>query len=55
MGIINFIKELVKRDHEKDSYKRKKFLFLNRVKNEAINYIKYLKSDVFIKLDDILK
>lgn len=36
---------------EKDSFKRRKFLFLNRVKNEAIEYIESLKDKVYPELD----
>jgi len=39
---------------EEDSEKRKKFIFMNRVKNEAIEYVEYLKSDVFQKLHTLI-
>lgn len=44
----------VKAKEEKDPEKRRKFLFLNRVKNEAAEYIQYLQTDVFPKLDQHL-
>lgn len=40
---------------EKDKNKRRKFLFLNRVKNEAVSYIEDLKNTTFPKLDELLK
>ena len=46
---------MAKAKAEKDKDKRRKFLFLNRVKNEAISYIEDLKSNVFPKLDGLLK
>lgn len=48
---INF---KVKAKEEKDPEKRRKFIFLNRVKNEAIEYMSLLHSDVFSKLDQHL-
>lgn len=44
----------VKAKEEKDPGKRRKFLFLNRVKNEAIEYMACLHTDVFAKLDQHL-
>ena len=44
----------VKAKKEKDPEKRRKFLFLNRVKNEAVEYMEYLHTDVFSKLDQHL-
>lgn len=44
----------VKAKEEKDPGKRRKFLFLNRVKNEAIDYMECLHTDVFSKLDQHL-
>jgi len=41
----------LKAKQEQDPDKRRKFLFLNRVKNEAIEYMQYLHTDVFPKLD----
>jgi len=43
------------KEAKEDKFERRKYLFLNRVKNEAINYIEDLKSDVFQKLDELLK
>ncbi len=43
-----------KATEEKDLNKRRKFIFLNRVKNEAIEYMQYLQTDVFTKLDQHL-
>lgn len=39
---------------EDDKEKRRKLVFLNRVKNEAIEYTNYLKNDVFVQLDKML-
>lgn len=39
---------------EDDREKRRKLVFLNRVKNEAIEYANYLKDDVFVELDKLL-
>jgi hypothetical protein len=39
---------------EQDKQKRRKLVFMNRVKNEAIEYVEYLKRDVFTKLDALL-
>ena len=44
----------IKAKEEKDPEKRRKFLFLNRVKNEAVEYMQYLHTDVFSKLDQHL-
>ena len=44
----------VKAKEEDDNYKRRKLIFMNRVKNEAIDYADYLKSDVFTKLDELI-
>jgi len=51
-GDINF-KEEAKKTKDKDL--RRKYLFLNRVKNEAIDYMKYLEGSVFKELDVLLK
>lgn len=40
---------------EKDSFKRRKFLFLNRVKNEATQYIASLQDKVYPELDRLLR
>jgi cellulose biosynthesis protein BcsQ len=37
-----------------DDEKKRKYLFLNRVRNEAVEYIERLKSDVFPRLDELL-
>ena len=39
---------------EEDKEKRRKLIFMNRVKNEAIEFVNYLKDDVFIELDKLL-
>lgn len=39
---------------EEDKQKRRKHIFMNRVKNEAIEYVEYLKNDVFTKLDELI-
>lgn len=39
---------------EDDREKRRKLVFLNRVKNEAVEYANYLKNDVFVELDKVL-
>ena len=44
----------IKAKEEKNPEKRRKFLFLNRVKNEAVEYMEYLHTDVFSKLDQHL-
>jgi len=51
-GDIDF-KEEAKKTKDKDL--RRKYLFLNRVKNEAIEYMEYLESSVFRELDRLLK
>jgi len=51
-GDIDF-KEEAKKTKDKDL--RRKYLFLNRVKNEAIDYMKYLEGSVFKELDVLLK
>lgn len=50
-GDINF-KEEAKKTKERDL--RRKYLFLNRVKNEAIEYMEYLEGSVFNELDRLL-
>lgn len=45
-------REMAKRENDKQ--KRSKLVFLNRVKNEAIEYANYLKNDVFVELDKLL-
>lgn len=40
-----------KAKEEEDKNKRKSHVFMNRIKNEAIEYIDYLKDDVFSELD----
>jgi len=40
---------------ENDKQKRRKLIFMNRVKNEAIEYTNYLKDKVFDKLDKLLE
>ncbi len=52
-GKIDFMAEAKK--EKKDKFLRSKYLFLNRVKNEAVEYIEYLENDVFPKLDELLK
>ncbi len=37
-----------------DNELKRKYLFLNRVKNEAINYIDKLRNDIFPKIDDLI-
>ena len=51
-GDIDF-KEEAKKTKDKDL--RRKYLFLNRVKNEAIDYMEYLEGSVFKELDVLLK
>jgi hypothetical protein len=51
-GEIDF-KEEAKKTKDRDL--RRKYLFLNRVKNEAIDYMEYLESSVFKELDKLLK
>jgi len=43
-----------KAKEEKDTTKKSKFIFMNRVKNEAIEYVEYLKTDVYPELDKLL-
>ena len=50
-GDINF-KEEAKKTKDRDL--RRKYLFLNRVKNEAIEYMEYLEGSVFNELDRLL-
>lgn len=45
----------VKAKEEEDKEKRRKLIFMNRVKNEAIEYCNYLKDEVFTELDNLLQ
>lgn len=45
----------LKAKEEKDLNKKKDFIFMNRIKNEAIEYVEYLKKDLFLELDKLLK
>ena len=52
---LNDVDFKAKAKAEDDKEKRRKLIFMNRVKNEAIEYCEYLKNEVFTELDKFLK
>ena len=52
---LNNVDFRAKAKKENDKKKRRKLIFMNRVKNEAIEYTNYLKDKVFDKLDKLLE
>ncbi len=52
---LNQIDFRQKAKEEEDKSKRSKYIFLNRVKNEAIEYVEDLKLNTFPKIEEILQ